>query len=811
MSKLTNRSKGSPYKAAPAIAAVIAKAAPIIMKYLGASTAAGGAAAAGGTAAAGGKIAAVGGTKAAAVGGTTGTTAGGTTAATGGKVSIGGMDFDPKKIMDLAQNFKKNKDNKKNSYSSINTDGSVETVKKNDPETPSIDISQAGSNAKDYGDIKLVTNTPYSMKDNSHRAAFQMSPYKQAKAGLRSLYDMYGSYDPASADDANLVTYNSTNNTNGNTTSQGTSVPTISTTNNNQTLVTNNNNTNNSNVQSNSSGGGGGGSNIPVQQGTYTTLPSGGSSSGGTISPSSSTNQGTGTTTSNIGTGGSASNINQRVKDATYNKPRVASKVDVTDMEHAGNPIVGKGELGTAIREWARMGKEKRQEVRAGDITNVSSKYLANQANPVGKGGRIQRALEGRQKRLNKRKARYMKRHDMGNMLTYDGGDVASDDIAGRSYIVKPGSDYIYGRSRGTSQPSGNNNIVTSNIGSNSTSAGAINAMATGTGPGPVNAPKVKKVNQKKIDRQEAKDKKRTDKKFEKVEKRIDKTQKKSLKKLDKSINKLQKQNAKGSKPMRPGKAERLERKGEKQKIKAAKKLIKERDADGKVTNYIENAARETGIALDATEGSTYNKLLGTRAANKNQADQRNLTVRQWKKGKEMSKRKMKKQIKASDPFIQMGPNPGGELNPNPHAYDTHLSDLKGKHKRKAKKIIRQSIKGRPGNFEQIVKENIGKATVVSAKQAEKLQKKDLKMQQKKKAQAQKSAQQAAAAQKFVAKRTAKSEKKLQRKFDKKRHASGGVDHGKVSYLKGPYKPNRSITLTLDKATGKLTRTKTKF
>ena len=312
--------------------------------------------------------------------------------------------------------------------------------------------------------------------------------------------------------------------------------------------------------------------------------------------------------------------------------------------------------------------------------------------------------------------------------------------------------------------------------------------MATGTGTGPVNAPKKKRQKRQKTVKQPGL-----------KGSTLGKTPKqKSQKKQKNQGPPTSKQpGTRGStlgKAMRPGKAERLERREERQKFKAAKKLVKERDADGKVVNYAFNAARDTGIALDATEGSTLNKLLNTRAVAKNEADQKGLTVRQWKKGKQMSKRKMKKQIKASDPFIRMGANPGGESG-GVHAKDVHLSDLKGKEKRQANRQIRKATKGRPGDFQDKAENRLQQMNTirVGTPAYNKAMKKKAKATAK------------------VEARTAKSEKKLQRKFDKKRHASGGVDHGKVSYLKGPYKPNRSITLTLDKTTGKLTRTKKKF
>ena len=167
MSKLTKRSKGSPYKALPVFAAALAKAAPVILKAFG-----GGAAAAGGgstAAAAGGKAVAAGGAKA----------AGGKAAAAGGKMNIAGMDVDPKQIMDLAQNFNKNKkEETSNSTESLNADGSTEKVMFGDLAQQTGDLPSFSNTKKNYKDIQLTVNeSPMTYKkrkggiDNSHRAA----------------------------------------------------------------------------------------------------------------------------------------------------------------------------------------------------------------------------------------------------------------------------------------------------------------------------------------------------------------------------------------------------------------------------------------------------------------------------------------------------------------------------------------------------------------------------------------------------------------------------------------------------------------
>lgn len=70
----------------------------------------------------------------------------------------------------------------------------------------------------------------------------------------------------------------------------------------------------------------------------------------------------------------------------------------------------------------------------------------------------------------------------------------------------------------------------------------------------------------------------------------------------------------------------------ENQKLKQAKKLVKERTADGKVKNYAEDAAYQTGISLNLDKGSTYSKLLNSRAYVKNEADQRGISIRKLKK-----------------------------------------------------------------------------------------------------------------------------------------------------------------------------------
>ena len=72
--------------------------------------------------------------------------------------------------------------------------------------------------------------------------------------------------------------------------------------------------------------------------------------------------------------------------------------------------------------------------------------------------------------------------------------------------------------------------------------------------------------------------------------------------------------------------------KGERKKLRKAKKLVRERTADGKVKNYAENAAVASDIALDTNPGSTYSKLLGSRAYKKNEADQRGKSIREMKK-----------------------------------------------------------------------------------------------------------------------------------------------------------------------------------
>ena len=49
--------------------------------------------------------------------------------------------------------------------------------------------------------------------------------------------------------------------------------------------------------------------------------------------------------------------------------------------------------------------------------------------------------------------------------------------------------------------------------------------------------------------------------------------------------------------------------------------------------NYAENAARTSNIALDMDKGSTYSKLLKSRAYKKNEADQRGISVGKMKRG----------------------------------------------------------------------------------------------------------------------------------------------------------------------------------
>ncbi len=70
----------------------------------------------------------------------------------------------------------------------------------------------------------------------------------------------------------------------------------------------------------------------------------------------------------------------------------------------------------------------------------------------------------------------------------------------------------------------------------------------------------------------------------------------------------------------------------ERKKLRKAKKLVKERTADGKVKNYAENAAVASDIALDTNPGSSYSKLLKSRAYKKNEADQSGKSIRQMKK-----------------------------------------------------------------------------------------------------------------------------------------------------------------------------------
>ena len=70
----------------------------------------------------------------------------------------------------------------------------------------------------------------------------------------------------------------------------------------------------------------------------------------------------------------------------------------------------------------------------------------------------------------------------------------------------------------------------------------------------------------------------------------------------------------------------------ERQRLRAAKKLIRQRDDKGNVVNYAENAARASNIALDASEGSTYSKLLKSRAYKKNEADQKGVSVGKMKR-----------------------------------------------------------------------------------------------------------------------------------------------------------------------------------
>ena len=180
-----------------------------------------------------------------------------------------------------------------------------------------------------------------------------------------------------------------------------------------------------------------------------------------------------------------------------------------------------------------------------------------------------------------------MDRQGMGQQVDYVQGDDFVTDKAGQKHQVTAGSDYIYGRSQAVSTPAANNqNTVSSSI-NNNTPAGAINAMATGTGTGPVNAPKKKRQKRQKTVKQPGL-----------KGSTLGKTPKqKSQKKQKNQGPPTSKQpGTRGStlgKAMRPGKAERLERREERQKFKAAKKLVKERDADGKGVNYAFNAPRD--------------------------------------------------------------------------------------------------------------------------------------------------------------------------------------------------------------------------
>jgi len=114
----------------------------------------------------------------------------------------------------------------------------------------------------------------------------------------------------------------------------------------------------------------------------------------------------------------------------------------------------------------------------------------------------------------------------------------------------------------------------------------------------------------KRVAAQEARKTKRASNKTDRINKKIDKLE--------------------GKKP--ENKAMASDKPSERKKLRKAKKLVKERSADGKVKNYAENAAVASDIALDTNPGSTYSKLLGSRAYKKNEADQRGKSVRQMKK-----------------------------------------------------------------------------------------------------------------------------------------------------------------------------------
>jgi len=114
----------------------------------------------------------------------------------------------------------------------------------------------------------------------------------------------------------------------------------------------------------------------------------------------------------------------------------------------------------------------------------------------------------------------------------------------------------------------------------------------------------------KRVAAQEARKTKRASNKTDRINKKIDKLE--------------------GKKP--ENKAMASDKPSERKKLRKAKKLVKERSADGKVKNYAENAAVASDIALDTSPGSTYSKLLGSRAYKKNEADQRGKSVRQMKK-----------------------------------------------------------------------------------------------------------------------------------------------------------------------------------
>ena len=114
----------------------------------------------------------------------------------------------------------------------------------------------------------------------------------------------------------------------------------------------------------------------------------------------------------------------------------------------------------------------------------------------------------------------------------------------------------------------------------------------------------------KRVAGQEARKTKRASNKTDRINKKIDKLEAK--------------------KP--ENKAMASDKPNERKKLRKAKKLVKERTADGKVKNYAENAAVASDIALDTNPGSSYSKLLKSRAYKKNEADQSGKSIRQMKK-----------------------------------------------------------------------------------------------------------------------------------------------------------------------------------